>query len=62
MPSVFDESFGIVLLEAMASKTPVVAIAQGRVQEIMTHMETGLLVRKNKIEGLARSILTLLEE
>jgi len=62
MPSVFGESFGIVLLEAMASKTPVVATAQGGVQEVVTHMETGLLVRKNKIEGLAKSILTLLED
>ncbi|MGB9718148.1 MAG: glycosyltransferase family 4 protein [Thermoproteota archaeon] len=62
MPSVFGESFGIVLLEAMASKTPVVATAQGGVQEVVKHMETGLLVRRNKIEGLAKSVLTLLED
>ncbi len=61
LPSIFGESFGIVLLEAMASKTPIVVTAQGGVREIVRHMETGLLIRRNKIEGLAKGILTLLE-
>jgi len=46
----------------MSSKTPIVPTAQGGVREIIRHMETGLLVRKNKIEGLAKGILTLLED
>lgn len=62
LPSVFGESFGIVLLEAMASKTPIVATAQGGVREIVRHMETGLLIKRNKIEGIAKGILTLLED
>lgn len=62
LPSVFGESFGIVLLEAMASKTPVVATAQGGIQEIVKHMKTGLLVKRNEIKGLAKSILTLLKD
>ncbi|MEM3956816.1 MAG: glycosyltransferase family 4 protein [Thermoproteota archaeon] len=63
LPSIFGESFGIVLLEAMASKTPIVATAQGGICEIVRHMETGLLVRrKNRIKDLAKGILTLLED
>ncbi|MCX8182827.1 MAG: glycosyltransferase family 4 protein [Crenarchaeota archaeon] len=62
LPSIFGESFGIVLLEAMASKTPIVATAQGGVREIVKHMETGLLARKNRTEDLAKGILTLLED
>lgn len=61
LPSIFGESFGIVLLEAMASRTPIVATAQGGIREIVNHMETGLLVRKNNVEELARGILILLE-
>ena len=62
LPSVFGESFGVVLLEAMASKTPIVATAQGGVGEVVKHMETGLLVRRNRVDGLAKGIANLLED
>ncbi|MEM2136631.1 MAG: glycosyltransferase family 4 protein [Candidatus Methanomethylicia archaeon] len=63
LPSVFGESFGIVLLEAMASKTPIVAVAQGGVKEIIVNGETGLLVEEeNKIRGLAEKIKLLLKD
>lgn len=63
LPSVFGESFGIVLLEAMASKTPIVAVAQGGVKEIIKHGETGLLVEdENKIKGLANNVNLLLKD
>ncbi|MCX8168619.1 MAG: glycosyltransferase family 4 protein [Candidatus Methanomethylicia archaeon] len=63
LPSVFGESFGIVLLEAMASKTPIVAIAQGGVKEIIKNGETGLLVEeKNKVKKLAENINLLLKD
>lgn len=62
LPSVFGESFGVVLLEAMASKTPIVATAQGGVREVVKHMETGWLIGKDKVVGLAEGITTLLED
>jgi len=62
LPSIFGESFGIVLLEAMASRTPVVTTAQGGAREIVKHMETGLLIKRNRIEELAKDILILLED
>lgn len=62
LPSIFGESFGIVLLEATASRTLIVAMAQGGVRETIRHTETGLLVKRNRIKELARDILILLED
>jgi len=42
-PSVY-EPFGIINLEAMACRTPVVASAVGGIKEVVVHEETGLLV------------------
>ncbi len=42
-PSVY-EPFGIINLEAMACRTPVVAAAVGGIREVVVHEETGLLV------------------
>lgn len=62
MPSLYGESFGIVLLEAMASKTPIVATNQGGIKEIITHKKTGLLVKQDRVRDLSRNILTLLDQ
>lgn len=60
MPSIFGESFGIVLLEAMASKTPIVATKQGGIKEIIVHNRTGLLIERNRPKKFAESIMNLL--
>lgn len=62
MPSIFGESFGIVLLEAMASKTPVVATNQGGIKEVIKHRQTGLLVKKDKIKELTENVTILLND
>lgn len=41
------EPFGLVLLEAMACGTPVVAIREGGIREIITYGETGILVDRD---------------
>ncbi|HEX5596417.1 MAG TPA: glycosyltransferase family 4 protein [Micromonosporaceae bacterium] len=43
MPIRWDEPFGMVMLEAMAIGTPVVALNRGAVPELVRHGETGLI-------------------
>ena len=60
LPSIYGESFGIVLLEAMASGVPVVATDVGGVSEVITDNHTGLLVKRGNSKELANAILKVL--
>ena len=59
LPSI-QEGQGIVLLEAQAAGKPVVAFDVGGVNEAVRNRETGLLVERGSIDGLANALLTLL--
>ena len=59
LPSI-QEGQGIVLLEAQAAGKPVVAFDLGGVNEAVRNRETGLLVERGSIDGLANALLTLL--
>jgi glycosyltransferase involved in cell wall biosynthesis len=56
------ETFGRVLLEAMASRRPVIATRVGGMPEIVRHGETGLLVPPGDPQALAAATLTLLAD
>jgi glycosyltransferase involved in cell wall biosynthesis len=56
----YEESFGIVLLEAMATGTPVIASSVGGIPYVVQHKITGCLVGKGDVEDLAKNILLLL--
>lgn len=56
------EPFGLVYLEAMAAKLPVVAYHSGGVPEIVTHEKTGLLSYPNNTPELANNLITLLRD
>lgn len=43
-PSTWEEPFGLVAVEAMATGTPVIAFRRGAAEEIVRHGETGFLV------------------
>jgi glycosyltransferase involved in cell wall biosynthesis len=43
LPVRWEEPFGLVMVEAMASGTPVVALRRGAVPEVVSHGETGLV-------------------
>ncbi|MGB9678839.1 MAG: glycogen synthase [Thermoanaerobacteraceae bacterium] len=58
-PSVY-EPFGIINLEAMACKTPVVASATGGIKEVVVNDETGFLVEPGNPLDLANHINILL--
>ncbi len=55
------ESFGIVLLEAMACKKPIVATAVGGITEIIQHKINGLLVPPENIGALSEALIFLLD-
>jgi glycosyltransferase involved in cell wall biosynthesis len=56
------ETFGRVLIEAMAARRPVVATGVGGMPEIVVDGETGLLVSPGDTSALAAAILSLLQD
>jgi glycosyltransferase involved in cell wall biosynthesis len=56
VPSTGVESFGLVAIEAFAAGTPVIASANGGLQEIVVHGKTGFLVESGNTDALARAI------
>jgi len=44
VPSVFDEPFGMVMLEALACGTPVIGLRSGAIPEVIKDGKTGILV------------------
>lgn len=57
-----SESFGLAILEAMASGTPIAATATEGAKEILRHSETGLLVPVQQPVALAEAIGKLLAD
>ena len=55
------ETQGIVVIEAMASSLPVVAVRGGAVEELVHHKRNGFLHNADDIEGFARSLRNILE-
>ena len=59
-PSLHGESFGVVLLEAMAAGTPVVASNLDGYRNVATDDETALLVETGNVASLASALARLL--
>ena len=59
LPSAKRESFGLVLLEAMALKKPIVATRIGGIPEVVEEDSTGILVEPKNSRELAQAILDL---
>lgn len=64
-PSIIDsksdtEGQGVILLEAMASNTPIISTSVGGIPEVITHGETGLLVQAKNPTELSTAIFSLL--
>jgi glycosyltransferase involved in cell wall biosynthesis len=53
MPIRWDEPFGMVMVEALASGTPVIAFREGAAREIVTEGETGFLVEDERAMAVA---------
>jgi L-malate glycosyltransferase len=54
-----EEPFGLVLVEAMSSGTPVLATRVGGIPEIVRDSENGWLVDRSDTAALARKLLEL---
>jgi glycosyltransferase involved in cell wall biosynthesis len=61
VPSLW-EGFGLVTLEAMAARKPVVASRVSALPEIVVHGETGLLVPPGDPQAQAEALLQLLAD
>jgi len=61
-PSTGFESFGIVLLEAMASGVPIVASDITGYRQVLRHEEEGLLVEPENERALAQALIALLQD
>jgi glycosyltransferase involved in cell wall biosynthesis len=57
--SSFQESFGRVVLEAMAARRPVVCYDWGALSELVVDGETGFLTPYGKVDAVADAVLTL---
>lgn len=61
MPSLW-EGFGLVLLEAMARRVPIIGSAVSAIPEIVADGETGLLVPPQNVDALAEALDRLLQD
>jgi glycosyltransferase involved in cell wall biosynthesis len=61
LPS-FEEPFGLVFLEALAMKKPVVALDNGGTPEVVEHGKSGLLSAPDDIAALAANLLVLIRD
>lgn len=61
-PSVWNEPFGMPIIEAMAAGVPVIGTKGGGIPEIITDGKTGLLVKRGDTSALAGAMLRLLSD
>ena len=60
LPSIAYESFGMVLLEAMRHKKPVVVTDIGGMKEVVIHEKTGFVVPAQNADALAAALLKII--
>ena len=54
------EVFGLVIAEAMACQTPVIAFNNSAIPELISHMETGYLAENRNVDDFIRGIKTFI--
>ena len=62
LPSIAEEAFGLVALEAMAMGRPVIASAVGGLPEVIRDGETGILTRPGDADSVAAAMQSLLQD
>ncbi len=56
VPIQWDEPFGLVMIEAMACGTPIIAFNRGSVPELVIDGVTGFLCEPNDVDGMAKAM------
>ena len=62
MPSQWEETFGLVLIEAGANRKPVVATRVGGIPEVIVDGESGFLVEMSDIDGMVSRVELLIND
>ena len=62
MPSRHGEPFGLITIEAGASRKPIVATRDGGLPEVIRDGENGFLVEREDLEGLVRQTTLLIND
>lgn len=62
VPSLWEEAFGLIIAESMASGTPVIASRIGGIPELIENDVSGYLFEPGNVEELALKILNLLND
>lgn len=62
VPSIWDEPLGLVILEAMAAETPVIASNKGGIPLVVKDGQTGLLIRARSAKAISKAVNTLLSD
>jgi len=55
-PITWDEAFGLVVIEAMACGTPVIAFDRGAMKELIVDGVTGFIVKEGDIDGMVEAV------
>lgn len=62
VPSVWDEPFGLVSLEAMIMKVPLVVTSVGGIPEVIENNVTGITVQPGDYEALMQAVIKMLDD
>ncbi|OGD64427.1 hypothetical protein A2215_03495 [Candidatus Berkelbacteria bacterium RIFOXYA2_FULL_43_10] len=55
-PITWDEAFGLVVIEAMACGTPVIAFDRGAMRELIVDGKTGFVVKEGDVQGMVDAV------
>ena len=61
LPSIQFESFGMVLIEAMRQKIPIISSNSGGIKEVVKNNKNGLTFKNNNVDDLRKKIEILVK-
>jgi glycosyltransferase involved in cell wall biosynthesis len=62
IPSLFEEPFGMVMIESLACGTPIIGLDSGAIPEVIKHNRTGILVPKAEEPEMVHNLATAIKD